>query len=326
MRPTSNRILSLRKRSGRVDRRRFLAGAAGAMGPAIFGRLPLPLMASQGAPPPAEEWDCGRVRHLLPTVSDSRVLIKVSFDGPLAAPPTLRIGSSGIAGRMNDTAGVFWQFHAAGLRPDRPYSLALTGSDGRSLCEPWTLSTFPAPEARPERFRLLFFTCAGGPGGTYSGIGNRSGFLPAVIRNRLLRRALSLRAGCRRGQRRPHVLGSPHLVGGRRRRTQSQRSGIQFRFFGLSLRRQQRSGAEGGGRSADRTGVRRGLPVDAGVLPAGRPRPLGERRRRRRARQLSHPLVPAPVGPSDPAALLPGVSTRRPAPGGIALVWSWRPR
>ncbi len=163
------------------------------MGPAIFGGLPLPLLAGQGAPPPAADWDTGRVRHLLPTVSDSRVLIKVSFDGPLTAPPTLRIGSSRVAGRMNDTAGVFWQFHATGLKPDRPYSLALTGSGGRALCEPWTLSTFPAREARPERFRLLFFTCAGGPGGTYSGVGKRSGFLPAAIRNRLLRRALSLR-------------------------------------------------------------------------------------------------------------------------------------
>ena len=183
----------LRKKRVQFDRRRFLAGTAGAMGPAIFGRLPLPLLASQGGPPPVADWDAGSVRHVLPTVSDSRVLIKVSFNGPLPASPRLRIGSAEIAGRMNDTAGVFWQFHATGLKPDSPYSLALTGSDGRALCEPWTLSTFPAPEARPERFRLLFFTCAGGPGGTYSGIGKRSGFLPAAIRNRLLRRALSFR-------------------------------------------------------------------------------------------------------------------------------------
>ena len=65
------------------------------------------------------------------------------------------------------------------------------GSDGRSLCEPWELSTFPSPGTLPDRFRVLFFTCAGGPGGAYEGIGQRSGFLPTAIRNRLLRRALS---------------------------------------------------------------------------------------------------------------------------------------
>ena len=38
---------------------------------------------------------------------------------------------------------------------------------------------------------MLFHTCAGGPAGTYEGIGQRSGFLPMSIRNRMLRRALS---------------------------------------------------------------------------------------------------------------------------------------
>ena len=47
------------------------------------------------------------------------------------------------------------------------------------------------PAATPERERILFFTCAGGPGGTYEGIGQREEFLPTSIRNRLLRRALS---------------------------------------------------------------------------------------------------------------------------------------
>ena len=47
------------------------------------------------------------------------------------------------------------------------------------------------PAATPERARILFFTCAGGPGGTYEEIGQREEFLPTSIRNRLLRRALS---------------------------------------------------------------------------------------------------------------------------------------
>ena len=176
-----------------VDRRRFLAGSAGALGAAVFGRLPLDLLAEQGAPPAVEDWDTGRVRHLLPAVSDSRLLLKASFDGPLSAAPTLRIGSAGVTGRMNDTAGEYWQFYTAGLEPARRYELSLVGAGGASLCEPWPLSTFPARDATPERLRMLFFTCAGGPGGTYGGIGDRSGFLPTAIRNRLLRRALSFR-------------------------------------------------------------------------------------------------------------------------------------
>jgi len=174
-----------------VDRRRFLSGTAGAMGAAVFGRLPLGEMVEQGAPPAVQDWDAGQVRHLLPTVSDSRLLLKASFDRALSAAPTLRVGSAAIPGRMNDTAGEHWQFYATDLEPGRRYSLSLEAADGRALCEPWPLSTFPAPDARPDRFRLLFFTCAGGPGGSYDGIGQRAGFLPTVIRNRLLRRALS---------------------------------------------------------------------------------------------------------------------------------------
>ena len=174
-----------------VDRRRFLAGTAGAMGAAFFGRLPLEAMVEQSGPPPAQAWDAGLVRHLLPTVSDSRILVKASFERPLSAVPTLRVGSREVAGRMNDTQGEYWQFYAADLQPNRRYSLSLAGGDGRALCEPWDLSTLPSPDARPERFRVLFFTCAGGTSGTYEGIGQRSGFLPTHIRNRLLRRALS---------------------------------------------------------------------------------------------------------------------------------------
>ena len=174
-----------------VDRRRFLAGTAGAMGAAFFGRFPLEAMVGQGAPPAAQGWDAGLVRHLLPTVSDSRILLKVSFDRPLSAVPTLRVGTTDVVGHQNDTAGEHWQFHATDLAPGRRYELTLHRAGGGSLCEPWPLSTFPAPGASPERFRMLFFACAGGPGGSYESIGQRQGFLPTLIRNRLLRRALS---------------------------------------------------------------------------------------------------------------------------------------
>ena len=180
----------MRKRTC-VDRRRFLAGTAGALGSAFFGRLPLEAMVEQGAPPAAQGWDAGLVRHLLPTVSDSRILLKVSFERPLSAAPTLRVGATNFVGHQNDTAGEHWQFHATDLAPGRRYELTLQRAGGGSLCEPWSLSTFPPPGATPERFRMLFFTCAGGPGGSYEGIGERQGPLPTLIRNRLLRRALS---------------------------------------------------------------------------------------------------------------------------------------
>lgn len=175
----------------RVDRRKFLAGSAGALGAAFFKRLPLGAMAEQAAPPAPVNWDPGQVRHVLPTVSDSRILLKVSLERPLASAPRLQVGATDVVGRQNDTTGAYWQFYATGLTPGRRYELSLRDANGASLCEPWPLSTFPAPDSTPERFRMLFFSCAGGPGGSYDGIGQRQGFLPTRIRNRLLRRALS---------------------------------------------------------------------------------------------------------------------------------------
>jgi len=174
-----------------MDRRRFLAGGVGAVGAAFLGRLPVEALAAQGAPPAPQGWDRGPIRHLLPSVSDTRILLKVSFDRPLSEAPTLGIGATRVTGRMTDTAGEFWQFYATNLAPGRRYDLSLRDARGRSLGEPWPLATFPPLDSRPERLRILFFTCAGGPGGSYEGIGRRTGFLPTVIRNRLLRRALT---------------------------------------------------------------------------------------------------------------------------------------
>jgi hypothetical protein len=84
---------------------------------------------------------------------------------------------------MSDTRGEFWQFHVTGLRPNRPYRLALSTSRGRGLCQPWEISTFPAPDDRPNRFRVLFISCVGGH--------EAMKFLSPSVRNRLLRRALS---------------------------------------------------------------------------------------------------------------------------------------
>ena len=165
------------------DRREFLRGSTIAAAASTFGLLVPPEARSAPTLPSSPQWDAGRVRHLLPTVSDSRVLVKASFHAPLTEAPVLRVGSTTVRGRTSDTRGAFWQFHAADLKPGRPYTLALVGNRGRALCEPWSLATFPAPDEKPQSFRVLFYTCAGGH--------EAFGFLPPAVRNRLLRRALS---------------------------------------------------------------------------------------------------------------------------------------
>ena len=162
-----------------MNRRQFLLGTAGT---AILARLPPDVLAAPAATQPTSTWDLGRVRHLLPTVNETRILLKVSFSEPLSTAPTLRVGSMSVRGQVNDTAGEFWQFDAGGLQAGRRYTLSITGPRGAPLCEPWDLSTFPSRESRPERFRVLLFTCAGGHEGL--------GYLPTATRHRLLRRAL----------------------------------------------------------------------------------------------------------------------------------------
>ena len=164
-----------------MRRRDFLRATAA--GP-LLAALPPELIAQTGArPSTAGAWDSGAVRHLLPTVSDTQMMLKASFNTPLSQPPILRVGTTNVPGRMTDTKGEMWAFHATGLSPGRRYTLSLNASTGRSLCQPWDLSTFPSPDGRPERLRVLFFTCAGGHEGL--------GFLPSAVRNRMLRRALS---------------------------------------------------------------------------------------------------------------------------------------
>lgn len=157
------------------------------MGAAILASRSAESFAQATPSSSAGPWDPGRLRHLLPTVSDTRLLIKASFAPLLTAPPTLRVGGITVRGRMNDTAGECWQFHAADLTPARRYTLSLADANGRSLCQPWEISTFPPPDATPDRLRVLFFTCAGGPESNSLSRGN----LPTAVRNRLLRRALS---------------------------------------------------------------------------------------------------------------------------------------
>ena len=179
-----------------LKRRDFLRGSAGGMAGAWLSFWPWQkLAAQQDLSPINDNWDSGVVRHILPTVNESMILIKVSFAKALREKPQLQIQGNGsnkqIEGQLNDTLGEFWQFYATGLNPDTEYELSLRDNSGHSLCEAWPLSTFPSPQQNPERARVLFYTCAGGPEGEYFGIGDRGGNLPIEIRQRLLKRGLS---------------------------------------------------------------------------------------------------------------------------------------
>ena len=162
-----------------LDRRRFLRSSAAA---ALSLTAP-PDLIMQTAAAAAGDWDAGPVRLLLPTVSDSRMLIKISLDAPLSEAPTLRIGGTSVRGRMGDTRGSHWHFYATDLPAGRSQRLELVGARGAALCQPWELATFPGADERPEKFRLLIYTCAGGH--------EVHKFLATAARNRLLRRALS---------------------------------------------------------------------------------------------------------------------------------------
>src|SRR5262245_25112889 len=109
----------------RMDRRAFLIGTAGA---GILAALPDDLLAQTATPPRSTAWDAGRVRHLLPGVGDTRMLIKASFAEPMRTAPTLRVGARSVAGRVNDTRGEFWQFDVDGLEPGHSYR-----SEGRRV-------------------------------------------------------------------------------------------------------------------------------------------------------------------------------------------------
>ena len=166
----------------RFHRRDFLKASTAAT---LLANAPADLIASaaHAAAPPDGAWDAGMVRHLLPTVSDSRLLIKVSFSTAQSSAPVLHVGGTSVRGRMSDTRGEFWHFHASDLRSSRPHRLSLTGNRGRALCQPWELATFPGPDEMPGQLRILFYSCAGGH--------EAMKFLPPAVRNRLLRRALS---------------------------------------------------------------------------------------------------------------------------------------
>src|SRR4051794_17655820 len=96
-----------------INRRDFLrASSAAAFG---FG-MPAEAYA-QAAAPSGAQWDAGSVQHILPQVSDTRMLVKASFNVPLTSAPNLHVGNTSVRGRMGDTRGEHWHFYATGLSP-----------------------------------------------------------------------------------------------------------------------------------------------------------------------------------------------------------------
>ena len=177
-----------------ATRREFLAGAT------VAATLPRLVTTGIGGParPPKiraeKDWDQGAVQHLIPTASHDRFLIKASFREPQLAAPELEIGNTRLRGQSNAAAGDFWQFDVTGLSPATEYKLSLTSAGGKPLCEPWQLSTFPAPDAMPERLRVMIYTCGGGHDGLNQGLPEgRINWLPSALRRRLLQRGLSFK-------------------------------------------------------------------------------------------------------------------------------------
>jgi hypothetical protein len=112
-----------------MERRDFLKGASAA---ALYVNAPSDLMISSASAKPVSDknWDTGLVRHILPTVSDSEILIKLSLNQAQKSPPILRIGNQVVIGKMTDTQGEFWQFFAKNLKPAQTYQLSLKSQQG----------------------------------------------------------------------------------------------------------------------------------------------------------------------------------------------------
>ncbi|MYF70440.1 MAG: hypothetical protein F4181_10975 [Proteobacteria bacterium] len=136
-------------------------------------------------------WQPGTVRHLLPAVSHDRLLLKASFGRPLAAPPTLRAGPRAATGVRLDSSAEFFSFDLAGLEPEHTYELVLEDAAGAPLCDPWPITMFPGPDAAPDRFRLLVYTCAGGHPATVNSDTDSPYFVSIANRRKMLLTGLS---------------------------------------------------------------------------------------------------------------------------------------
>ena len=116
--------------------------------------------------------------------------MKVSFRRKQERTPLLTADGHLVAGKPTDSGGLFWSFDADQLQPARPYNLQLLSAAKKALCAPWTLKTLPDSDDRPQRLRLLIYTCAGGDERLIATNGKKN-YLSLNQRGRLLDRAFS---------------------------------------------------------------------------------------------------------------------------------------
>ena len=122
-----------------------------------------------------------KVRHILPSVSDTEIWITVSLAFPAGELSILADGAP-YHGRQVDSAGRHWSFHIDGLASSTTYQLQLIEAM-QPVGEAWPLKTFPAPRAEVKSMRLGAFTCAGGGDGF--GFNGLEYFKPHSFRHRL---------------------------------------------------------------------------------------------------------------------------------------------
>lgn len=125
------------------------------------------------------------VRTILPSASHDTLAVKLLLDTPPPHAPVLRIDGRAVTAQQMDSDGYAWGFVQRGLRAATEHKLSLSGAAGAPLRPDWRLKTLPAPDAEPESFRILFFTCAGGDPDP------QASFLDMAARRALLDRAVS---------------------------------------------------------------------------------------------------------------------------------------
>lgn len=128
------------------------------------------------------------VRTILPSATHEALALKVLLDRPPIEAPVLTINGRAVKAQRVDQDGYAWAFVQRGLKGGTRHTLSLTDARGSALRAPWELSTLPPPDSTPERYRVLFFTCAGGD----EALGPNQ-FLPLSTRRALLDRALSFK-------------------------------------------------------------------------------------------------------------------------------------
>ena len=116
-----------------TNRREFLRASSAL---ALAAAVPADLFAQAATVPvpSGTAWDTGVVRHLLPTVNDTRMLIKVSLNAPLTEAPSLRVGDTSVQGRMGDTHGEHLAFLCHRSAPGTQVSAGARRQERRALC------------------------------------------------------------------------------------------------------------------------------------------------------------------------------------------------